>query len=255
MAFSIGNEELSIEVDIDQGARLSSVNFRGMETAVPFRGELLTWGWYPMAPWAGRVRDGLMKDRFGNEFQLPTNLTPPHAIHGFGLTGSWYEIGVGIFAIDFPSPYEGARAEQRFEVLDNALRWSIEYEPGDCELPFWLGFHPWFPRELSRGNSVEIDFHAGKMFERGRDYLPTGRLVAPTPGPWDDAFTEVRGTPTVYWEDALQIQIESDAPYWVVYDRDSDGVCIEPQSAPPDAANLQIESENYLEALFIFEGI
>ena len=55
MAFSIGNEELSIEVDIDQGARLSSVNFRGMETAVAFRGELLTWGWYPMAPWAGRT--------------------------------------------------------------------------------------------------------------------------------------------------------------------------------------------------------
>ena len=255
MAFSIGNEELSIEVDIDQGARLSSVNFRGMETAVPFRGELLTWGWYPMAPWAGRVRDGLIKDRFGNEFQLPTNLTPPHAIHGFGLTGSWYEIGVGIFAIDFPSPYEGARAEQRFEVLDNALRWSIEYEPGDCELPFWLGFHPWFPRELNRGNSVEIDFHAGKMFERGRDYLPTGQLVAPTPGPWDDAFTEVRGTPTVYWEDALQIQIESDAPYWVVYDQDSDGVCVEPQTAPPDAANLGIEGDNYLEALFIFEEI
>jgi aldose 1-epimerase len=131
----------------------------------------------------------------------------------------------------------------------------LEYEAGDCELSFWMGFHPWFPRELDRGGAVEIDFHPGKMFERGSDYLPTGKLISPTPSPWDDAFTEVRGTPTVYWEDALQIKVESDAPYWVVYDQDSDGVCIEPQTAPPDAANLGISSDTYLEALFVFEEI
>jgi len=80
-------------------------------------------------------------------------------------------------------------------------------------------------------------------------------LIPPTPPPWDDAFTQVRGTPTVYWEDALQIKIESDAPYWVVYDQDSDGVCVEPQTAPADAANLGISSDTYLEALFVFEEI
>ncbi|NDC52568.1 MAG: galactose mutarotase, partial [Actinobacteria bacterium] len=48
--------ELSLEIDIDQGARISSINFRGFECAVPFRGQLLTWGWYPMLPWAGRIR-------------------------------------------------------------------------------------------------------------------------------------------------------------------------------------------------------
>ena len=255
MAFTLDNEELSLEVDIDQGARISSINFRGYECALPFRGQMLTWGWYPMVPWAGRIRDGIIEDKSGNEIQLPTNFAPPHAIHGFGLTGAWYEIGTGRYAIDLPAPYHGARAEQRFELLDNALRWSMEYEAGNCELPFWLGFHPWFPRELNRGGSVEIDFHPGKMFERGSDYLPTGKLIEPTPGPWDDAFTDVRGTPTVYWEDALQIQIESDAQYWVVYDQDPEGVCIEPQTAPPDAANLGIKGESYLEALFIFDEI
>ena len=118
----VDGSEISVAIDLDQGARIASLQWRDLQFALPFRGTPLSWGWYPMAPWAGRVRDGLMKDRFGNEFQLPTNLTPPHAIHGFGLTGSWDEIGVGIFAIDFPFPYEGARAEQRFEVLDNALR-------------------------------------------------------------------------------------------------------------------------------------
>ena len=247
--------ELSLEIDIDQGARISSINFRGFECAVPFRGQLLTWGWYPMLPWAGRIRNGEITSSSGQTFQLPTNLTPPHAIHGFGLTSPWQEIGMGAFAIDFPAPFNGARAEQRFEILDNALRWSIEYEAGDCDLPFSLGFHPWFPRELHRGASAEIDFVAEKMFERGSDYLPTGKLITPTPPPWDDAFTQVRGVPRVFWEDALQIEIESDAAYWVVYDQDPEGVCIEPQTAPPDAANLGIVGDSYVEALFVFEEI
>jgi aldose 1-epimerase len=122
-------------------------------------------------------------------------------------------------------------------------------------MPFWLGFHPWFPRDFDRGGSAEIEFAASKMFERGSDNLPTGKLINPTQPPYDDAFSQVRGTPTVSWQDVLQIKIESDAPYWVVYDQDSEGVCIEPQSAPPDAANLGISSDTYLEALFIFEGI
>ena len=46
--------------------------------------------------------------------------------------------------------------------------------------------------------------------------------------------------------------MESDAPYWIVYTEDSDGVCIEPQTAPPDAANLGIDGEHYIEALFTF---
>ena len=35
----------------------------------------------------------------------------------------------------------------------------------------------------------------------------------------------------------------------------SDGVCIEPQTAPPDAQNLGISGENYIEALFVFESL
>jgi len=85
--------------------------------------------------------------------------------------------------------------------------------------------------------------------------LPTGKLIEPTRGPWDDAFTEVRGVPKIYWEDVLEISIESDAPYWVVYDQDPEGICIEPQTAPPDAANLGIKGSSSLEALFIFTDL
>jgi aldose 1-epimerase len=252
---TIDNDEISVAIDIDQGARISSLIYRGYECVVPFRGQLLTWGWYAMGPWAGRIRDGVISDKSGKRYQVPTNLIPPNAIHGYTVTESWQELGNGYFGIDFPAPYGGARMEQRLELLDNALRWSLEYESGGCELPFWIGLHPWFPRELDRGGSVEIDFNPGKMYERGSDHLPTGKLIEPSKGPWDDAFIEVRGTPTVYWEDAISIKIESDAPCWVVYDEDPEGVCVEPQTAPPDAANLGITGDSYLETLFIFDEI
>jgi aldose 1-epimerase len=247
--------EISLEIDLDQGARISSLHFRGLECVLPFRGQSLTWGWFAMAPWAGRIRDGVISNTRGESFQLPTNLAPPHALHGFGVTSSWEELAQGYFALDLPDPYSGARVEQRFEILDNALRWSLEYESGGSDLPFWLGFHPWFPRELERGSAIEIDFTADRMFERGNDQIPTGKLIEPRPGPWDDTFTQIRGTPRVFWEDALEISIECDAPFWVLYDQDPDGLCLEPQSAPPDAANLGYQSESYLEALFIFEEI
>jgi galactose mutarotase-like enzyme len=52
-----------------------------------------------------------------------------------------------------------------------------------------------------------------------------------------------------------KISIECDAPWWVVFSEDSDGVCLEPQTAPPDAQNLGFTGENYIEALFVFESL
>ena len=63
---SLDGGEISLEIDVDQGARISSIRFHEIECAVPFRGQTLTWGWYAMAPWAGRIRDGLIKDKAGN---------------------------------------------------------------------------------------------------------------------------------------------------------------------------------------------
>jgi aldose 1-epimerase len=146
----------------------------------------------------------------------------------------------------------GATIEQTIEVLDDAIRWSLEYDDNGCDIPVWMGMHPWFARDLDRGGSAEIEFSAEKMLRRNSEGLPTGELVTPPAPPWDDAFTQLRGTPAVVWEGVARIDIESDAPWWVVYTEDPDGVCIEPQTAPPDAANLGISGENYIEALFVF---
>jgi aldose 1-epimerase len=248
----IDDAEFQVAIDLDGGGKITSIKWREMEFTVPFRGNVLTNGWYPMAPWAGRIRDGLITSASGVEHQLPTNIDPPNAIHGFGFTTSWQEIGPGRSLLHLPKPYMGATVEQTIEVLDDAIRWSLEYDDNGCDIPVWLGMHPWFARDLERGGTAEIEFSAAKMLKRGSDGLPTGELINPTPQPWDDAFTEVRGTPAVIWEDVARIDIESDAPWWVVYSEDSDGVCLEPQTAPPDAANLGISGENYIEALFVF---
>lgn len=248
----IDDAEFQIAIDLDQGGRIASLKWRDMEFATPFRGEIHTWGWYSMAPWAGRIRDGIIRNSSGKEFQLPVTIDPPHALHGFGFVSSWQEIGPGRSLLHLPAPYGGATVEQRIEVLDDAVRWSLEYEPGDCDLPFWLGIHPWFPRDLGHGGSAEIEFLAELMLERDGEGLPSGNLIPPSKQPWDDAFTQIRGVPAVVWEDTARIDIECDAPWWVVYTEDADAICIEPQTAPPDAANLGISGEHYLEALFVF---
>ena len=248
----IDDAEFQIAIDLDQGGRVASLKWREMEFALPFRGEVLTWGWFAMAPWAGRIRNGIIQNPSGKEFQLPTIFDPPHAEHGYGLISSWQEIGPGRSLLHLPSPYGGATVEQKFEVLDDALRWSLEYEPGKCDLPAWIGFHPWFPRELEHGDSAEIEFSAGSMLVRDSEGLPSGERVSPTSQPWDDAFTDIRGVPAIIWQDAARIDIECDAPWWVVYTEDPDAICIEPQTAPPDAANLDLVGEHYIEALFVF---
>ena len=250
----IDDAEFQVAIDLDAGARIASLKWKDLEFTVPFRGQVHTYGWYAMAPWAGRIKDGLIKSPSGAEFQLPTQLDPPNALHGFGLTSSWQEIGPGRSLLHLPKPYGGATVEQTIEVLDDAIRWSLEYDANGCDLPVWLGQHPWFARDLGVGGSAEIEFSPGKMLKRV-DGLPNGEIITPTQEPWDDAFTDVRGTPAVVYDGVARIDIECDAPWWVVYTEDPDGICIEPQTAPPDAANLGITGDYYLEALYTFTDI
>ena len=249
---NIDGDQISIAIDLDQGARLASVQWRDMQFAVPFRGQDLTWGWFSMAPFAGRIKDGIIKDSKGNRYQLPNNFDPPHALIGYGAQSSWEDIGGGRQHLELPSPFNGATVTQSYEILDNAIRWSLDYEANGCDLPVTLGFHPWFAREIGKGDSAELLFAANKMFKRGDDYLPTGEITTPTQPPWDDTFMEIKGVPEIIWPRAARLTMECDTPYYMVYSQDEDGICIEPVTAPPDAQNLGIQGESYIECLITF---
>ena len=61
----IDGAEISVSIDLDQGGRIASLQWRDLQFAVPFRGTPLSWGWYAMAPWAGRIDEGLITSESG----------------------------------------------------------------------------------------------------------------------------------------------------------------------------------------------
>ena len=77
----IDDAEFQIAIDDDNGARITSLKWRENEFAVPFRGQVHTSGWYAMAPWAGRIKEGLITNSAGQQIQLPATIDPPHALH------------------------------------------------------------------------------------------------------------------------------------------------------------------------------
>ena len=76
------------------GGRIAQIDVGELSLLKDHRsGGSMTWGSYPMVPWAGRVRHG----RFEFEaapVQLPINLAP-HAIHGTGFVSDWQVVDAG----------------------------------------------------------------------------------------------------------------------------------------------------------------
>jgi aldose 1-epimerase len=241
-----GNARLT--VDRQQGGRIASLRIGEREVLVTEGWGPINWGCYPMAPFAGRIRDGRFAFR-GRDVQLPLNL-PPHAIHGTVFERPWALASVTddrlVLTIDLgPAwPFRGS-VTQSIRLEPAGLDATLALE-ADEPMPAAIGWHPWFRRYLggtSEGPGrpsagVELVIDAVAMFERGADGLPTGILVPPGPRPWDDAFTGLRTSPIVRWPGALEITVSSTAGVWVVYDSRVEGVCVEPQTAPPDAINL-----------------
>jgi len=224
-------------VEPEAGGRIASIEVGGLELLVQRQGDPLRWGCYPMAPWVGRVRRG--RFRFdGADYSLPLTL-PPHAIHGTTYTRPWRDEGGGRLSIDLGEtwPYSG-RAVQEFAIDAGGLDLRLEVHSDDRPFPASLGWHPWFRRQLERGEPVELSFAARAMYLRDADGIPTGERVPPPPGPWDDCFTEVTEPPSLRWPGALRVTLESSADHWVVYDEPEHAVCVEPQTGPPDALNL-----------------
>ena len=81
-----------------EGGRMTSLIVDGHELLVTEGDGPIRWGSYPMAPWAGRIRDGRFTFR-GRAHELPPNL-PPHAIHGTVFERPWTVTGPDSMTID-----------------------------------------------------------------------------------------------------------------------------------------------------------
>ncbi len=237
-----------LTVSPSEGGRFSSLVVDGQEVLLTEGFGPIRWGCYPMVPFAGRIRDGRFTFR-GRTIQLPLNL-PPHAIHGTALERAWGVVSAEpervVMAIDLGPdwPFAG-QVTHAIALRADGLEATLTLEAGD-PMPASLGWHPWFRRQLvgtperPRPSSTPADltFAAARMHVRGPDGLPTGVTTAPGPPPWDDAFSGLLVPPRVTWPGELALELTSTADVWVVYDEAVEGICVEPQTAPPDVVNL-----------------
>ncbi|MEZ5407163.1 MAG: hypothetical protein R2761_04000 [Acidimicrobiales bacterium] len=153
-----------------------------------------------------------------------------------GLSARTVEIAV---ELGDPWPWP-ARVEQRIGLGPDRLRLELTLAnhapPGSAPMPASIGWHPWFRRRVA-GAEAQLRFPAASMFELDPDGIPTGRLVPPPPGPWDDCFTDLAGPPVIAWPGVAELTLTSSCRCWVVYDRPAHALCVEPQTDAPDAVN------------------
>ncbi len=235
-------------LDPGDGGRIAALRVDGVDLLVPAEPSPVAWGCYPMVPWAGRVRDGILRWG-GEEHALPTHLVPPHAIHGTLLETAWETIDAGpataTLAAELGPPWPfGGRAVHRVTLGPTSLHAVLEVHAADRPMPAIVGWHPWFRRVLrdaggaALGDPAKVNLAAGGMLRRDGSGIPTDEIVRPIPPePWDDCFVDVVGPPGVTWPGALEVRLTSEVPYWVVYTEPRHAVCVEPQTGPPNGLN------------------
>ena len=230
-------------VDLDAGGRALQWTVAGDELLGHYGDHPIEHGMYPMAPWAGRIRDNTVMWN-ATAHSLPVT-NDPWAIHGTALA---QPASVLALTQDAEEARLVARIEEHpgwpwpmaidieWRLRPRELTTTITVHALVEEFPAVVGWHPWFRRQLDAGDPLELSMRASEQLVRGDDHLPTGE-VAPydaAGGPFDDAFRVPGGRATISWPGALAVDIASDGDWYVVFDELSSYVCVEPQSGPPD---------------------
>lgn len=241
-----GRPQVSAAIDPVNGGRLSSLKIDDHELLVSedftsnnSAANPMAWGSYPMVPFAGRVRHGILTAD-GQSHQIPINLGP-HAIHGYGYADEWdvqdhpnsTEASLA-WAFRSPWPWEGL-CTQSFLLEPDRLVVSMTVEAQEPQ-PVGFGWHPWFKRNIGNGHDLELHFEAASMYQLDNEAIPTGKLVSPPPGPWDNCFTNLSHGPTLRWG-PLTVELTASTDYWVIFTEPEHALCVEPQTGPPNDVN------------------
>lgn len=246
----------SLTVDVERGGRLSSLRVGDEElllTTDDPSDRSIRWGSFPMAPWAGRLRDGIL-DWEGRRYQLRQTLGR-HAIHGVVWDRAWtvdlatsseIELSCALEPAGWPL---GGLVRQRIQLEPDGVRLVAEIV-AERSMPAALGWHPWFRR---RSTDARLRVDADEILVT-RGLIPTGQrtkvrgMTDLRRGPamagrrLDHAYVDVRSPAVVTWPD-LELTIEFEPPASVVVVHTPPrGFCVEPQTAWPDAFSSELRS-------------
>ena len=238
-------------IDPAAGGRLASLVVRGRELLVGPRGNEdrpLRWGCYLMAPWPGRLENGRFEWQ-GRTIQLPRTYGR-HAIHGlvWNRACAVEQVSDSTATLTCQLPPEwpmGGLVRQAFELTPDGLRLTASVTAGDA-MPAALGWHPWFDRS---GDPVSLRLDAPAVLQTRR-MIPTGPVVPASgtrdlrAGPilgnrrLDHAYIGATSPATIEWPDVRLTLAFHPAPATVVVYTPRGAVCVEPQTAQPNALAL-----------------
>jgi aldose 1-epimerase len=249
----------AVVVHPEAGGRLGSWRPGGVERLIGHPGDgalegitALLWGCYLMAPWPGRLANGRARWN-GGEIAVAPN-REPHAIHGVTFTREWEVLEVSGDSVAMRRPLgpdwpPGGEARQRLQLTPGQLEFHAEVEAGERRMPAALGWHPWFRRDAG-GDDVAVDLAAAGTLQTSPDLIPTGAVEPITEETTlslerpigdrllDHVYAGAGGPAVVRWPD-LELTIEtSPALKTFVVHSTPTGLCVEPQTAWPDAFNL-----------------
>lgn len=234
--------DLSVTVDAEDGARLTSLRSRDDELLVTDGQRPWHTDGFVMAPWAGRIRDAVAS--WGGTERTLTTTDAPHALHGVVHDRPWTPVAASDDGTSAAWRRE-VTADEWFAPLVITSRVSLTPDALDLELiaeaprapaPATIGWHPWFRRQVA-GHALTLGLPPAACLLRDAAGIATTTRVPVPDGPLDDALVDLAGPVALRWEDQLAVTVTSDAPVTVVYTAHPQGVCVEPQSGPPNEVN------------------
>lgn len=234
-SFELHSSRGTARIDLLAG-RLGSLVVDGRELLVTDGPKPTRWGSFPMAPWCGRLDNGLLTFE-DVEYQFPPT-SGVHANHGTVMHQTWTKVDEASITTGLGDHWTfGGRAHQRFDLTDTSFTVGMTITAGDAAMPAQLGWHPWYRRDIGVEDQLSLEFDADQIYATDDEQIPTGELVAVPEGPWDETFFGVTQTPILRWGSALTVALTSNLDHWVVFTEPEHAMAIEPQSGAPNDIN------------------
>ncbi len=256
----LASGDARLAIDVDRGGRIASWSIDGRELLVgpPAPDDRsIRWGCFLMAPWAGRLADGRYRRGDGQLVQVPRT-HGRHAIHGLLWDRPWRVAEASrdraVLTCDIPAdlwPPGSVRHEIR--LSNDRLELVAMVTASSAAMPVALGWHPWFRRNIGRSGAlgeIALRVDAAEVLRTER-MIPTGEITSVVGrtdlryGPrlgrrrLDHAYVAARSPAVLRWPD-FELTIAWDpTPATLVVHTPTSSLCVEPQTAWPNAPALE----------------